>query len=64
MADQTEGNGNVYVKTFFSPDDHARIVEQANAEGRAVANWLRHVALAQLSTTNRPAVGAGTLGAS
>lgn len=54
MADQTEDSSVtcIQVKTTFRPDDYSRIAELANAEGRAVANWLRHVALGQLSLSN------------
>ena len=38
MADQTEGAGNVYVTTCFSPSDDVRIVEQAQHDGRASAS--------------------------
>jgi hypothetical protein len=59
MADQTEDSigACIQVKTTFRPDDYSRIAEQAHAEGRAVANWLRHVALTQLSVANQPALG-------
>jgi hypothetical protein len=54
VIDQSEVAGKRLVKTFFDPDDYDRIAERAQHDGRAIANWLRHAALAQLAIESQP----------